>query len=96
MVLRSWLTPVSMAVRCSIWRSMRSRIRMKATPARRTSSAPRGWKSVGIGLPLPKLSAASASFRIGLIWLRRKAMAMASSTSDVPTIHSRKMPVLEA
>ena len=61
MVRRSWLTPVSMAVRCSIWRSMRSRIWMKAKPARRTSSAPRGRKSGGIGRPLPKLSAASAS-----------------------------------
>jgi hypothetical protein len=72
MVRRSWLTPVSIAVRCSIWRSMRSRIWMKAKPARRTSSAPRGRKLGGIGRPLPKLSAASASCRIGRIWLRRK------------------------
>jgi hypothetical protein len=90
-VRRSWLTPVSIAVRCSICRSMRSRIWMKAKPARRTSSAPRGLKSRGIGRPLPKLSAASASFSIGRIWLRRKGMAMVRSTSDVPTIQTRKI-----
>ena len=85
-----------MAVRWSICRSMRSRIWMKARPARRTSSAPRGRKLLGGGRPLPKLSAASASWVIGRIWLRRKGIAIISSTSEVPTIHSRKMWVFEA
>jgi hypothetical protein len=75
---------------------MRSRIWMKAKPARRTSSAPRGRKSGGIGRPLPKLSAASASLRIGLIWLRRKGIAIISRTSDVPTIQTIKICVFDA
>ncbi len=32
-VRRSWLTPASISVRCSIWRRMRSRIWLKARPA---------------------------------------------------------------
>ncbi len=42
MVRRSCETPASMVVRCSIARSTRSFISMKATAARRTSRAPRG------------------------------------------------------
>jgi hypothetical protein len=38
-------------------------------------SAPSGRKS-GTSRPMPKLCAASASFTIGLIWLRRKITAM--------------------
>ena len=94
-VRRSCDTPASIAVRCSIARSMRVFISMKACAARRTSRAPRGRKS-GASRPLPKLSAASASRRIGLIWLRRKPMATASSTSEVPTIQSRKISEFEA
>ena len=59
MVRRSWLTPDSMVVRCSICRSMRSRMSMKACAAWRTSRAPRGLKSA-TGRPLPNCSAASA------------------------------------
>ncbi|MNY61463.1 hypothetical protein D3C86_1981440 [compost metagenome] len=84
-----------MAVRCSIWRSMRSRIWMKARPARRISSAPRGAKS-SIFWPLPKLSAAFVSARIGRICPRRNRMAIDSSTSEVPTIQTMKIWVLEA
>ncbi len=94
-VRKSWLTPASIAVRCSIMRSTRVFISMKACAARRTSRAPRGRK-FGTSRPLPKLSAASASLRIGLIWLRRKAMATISSTVEVPTIQSRKISELEA
>ena len=49
-------------------------ISMKACAARRTSRAPRGRK-FGTSRPLPKLSAASASRRIGRIWLRRNRIA---------------------
>ena len=35
-VRRSWLTPDSMSVRCSIWRSIRARMSRKAAPAART------------------------------------------------------------
>jgi hypothetical protein len=52
-------------------------ISMKACAARRTSRAPRGRK-FGASRPLPKLSAASASRRIGLIWLRRNRTATIS------------------
>jgi hypothetical protein len=55
-----------------------------------------GRKSSGMRWPLPKLSAAWVSFRIGRIWPRRNRMAMTSSTSEVPTIHNRKIWVLEA
>ena len=67
---------------------------MKACAARRTSRAPRGRKS-GTSRPLPKLSAASASRRIGRIWLRRNRTATVSSTSEVPTIQTRKMCELD-
>ena len=43
-VRRSWLTPASIAVRCSMERSMRDFISRKAWAARRTSRAPRGRK----------------------------------------------------
>ena len=95
MVRRSCETPASIAVRCSIARSMRVFISMKACAARRTSSAPRGRK-LGTSRPLPKLSAASASRRIGRIWLRRNRIATISSTVEVPTIQSRKISELEA
>ena len=84
-----------MVVRCSIARSTRSFISMKATAARRTSRAPRGRK-FGASRPLPKASAASARRRIGRIWLRRKMMATVSSTSEVPTIQNRKISEFEA
>ena len=74
---------------------MRVFISMKACAARRTSRAPRGRK-FGASRPLPKLSAASASRRIGLIWLRRNRIATVSSTSEVPTIQSRKMSEFDA
>ena len=60
----------------------------------RTSRAPRGGKP-GTARPLPKASTAAASRRIGRIWLRRKMMAMASSTTEVATIHQMKMSELE-
>ena len=63
---------------------------MKAAAARRTSRAPRGRK-FGDLAALAEASAASASRRIGRIWLRRNRMATVSSTSEVPTIHSRKI-----
>ena len=61
-VRRSCETPASIAVRCSIARSTRVFISMKACAARRTSRAPRGRK-FGTSRPLPKLSAASASLQ---------------------------------
>jgi hypothetical protein len=79
----------------SIVRSMRVFISIKAAAARCTSRAPRGRK-FGTSRPLPKLSAASASRRIGRIWLRRKAIATVSSTTEVPTIHNRKICEFEA
>ena len=51
MVRRSWLTPLSIAVRCSIARSMRGFISRKAYAARRTSRAPRGRNSTSRPLP---------------------------------------------
>ena len=84
-----------MAVRCSIARSTRVFISMKACAARRTSRAPPGLK-FGTSRPLPKLSAASAKRRIGLIWLRRKTMATPISTTEVPTIQSRKISEFDA
>ncbi len=68
-VRRSWLTPASIWVRCSIWRSMRARMRRKAWAAWRTSAAPEGRKS-GASWPRPNRSAACASRSIGLAWLR--------------------------
>jgi hypothetical protein len=95
MVRRSCETPASIVVRCSIVRSTRRFISMKACAARRTSRAPRGLKP-GTSRPLPKLSAASASRRIGLIWLRRNRIATNSSTSEVPIIHHRKISEFDA
>ena len=48
------------------------------------------------GRPLPNASAASASRRIGLIWLRMNRIATVSRTTEVPTIHIRKICELEA
>ncbi len=76
-------------------RSMRDFISRKATEARRTSRAPRGLK-FGASRPLPKLSAASASRRIGLIWLRRNSTATIKRIDDVPTIQNRKISEFEA
>src|SRR5207253_4697893 len=59
------------------------------------SRAPRGRK-FGASRPLPKLSAASARRRIGLIWLRRNSTATISRIDDVPTIQNRKISELEA
>ncbi len=84
-----------MVVRCSMARSTRLFISMKAAAARRTSRAPRGRK-FGTSRPLPKLSTASASRRIGRIWLRRNRIATVISTSEVPTIHSRKISEFDA
>ena len=50
-VRRSWLTPLSIVVRCSMLRSMRRFISRKAWPAWRTSRAPRGRKSTSRPLP---------------------------------------------
>ena len=96
MVRRSWLTPASIAVRCSIERSTRAFISRNACAAlphfpraaRDGSSAPRG--------PLPKLSAASASRRIGLIWLRRNNTATIKRIEEVPSIQKMKISELEA
>jgi hypothetical protein len=95
MVRRSCDTPASIVVRCSMVRSTRRFISMKACAARRTSRAPRGLKP-GTSRPFPKLSAASASRRIGLIWLRRNAIATASRNSEVPTIQNRKISEFDA
>ncbi|MEY9737789.1 hypothetical protein ABH985_005578 [Bradyrhizobium ottawaense] len=89
------MTPASIAVRCSMVRSMRDFISRKATAARRTSRAPLGRK-FGASRPLPKLSAASARRRIGLIWLRRNSTATISKIEDVPTIQNRNISELEA
>ncbi len=94
MVRRSWLTPFSIVVRCSIARSMRRFISMKAWPAWRTSRAPRGRNS--ISRPLPNPSATAASRRIGLIWLRRNRIATPSRTSEEPIIQTRKMCEFDA
>ncbi len=93
-VRRSWLTPASMSVRCWIWRSRRLRIAMKALAAWRTSVAPEGLK-FGVSRPLPKFSAAVASRRIGLTWLRMNSVATAKRMSDVPTIQKMKILVVE-
>ena len=66
-----------------------------ATAARRTSVAPRA-RRLGASRPLPKLSTASVSRRIGRIWLRRNRIAMVISTSEVPTIQDRKISELDA
>ena len=95
MVRRSWLTPASIAVRCSIERSMRAFISRKACAARRTSRAPLGRK-FGASRPLPKLSAASASRRIGLIWLRRNSTETISRIDEVPSIQKMKISEFEA
>ena len=89
------MTPASIAVRCSIERSMRDFISRKACAARRTSRAPRGRK-FGASRPLPKLSAASASRRIGLIWLRRNSTETISRIDEVPSIQKRKISEFEA
>ena len=94
-VRKSCDTPASIVVRCSMARSTRVFISMKACAARLTSRAPRGRK-FGASRPLPKASAASASLRIGLIWLRKKMMATNSRTAEVPTIHNRKISEFEA
>ena len=95
MVRRSCETPASIAVRCSIERSMRAFISRNACAARRTSRAPRGRK-FGASRPLPKLSAASASRRIGLIWLRRNSTATISRIEEVPSIQKMKISEFEA
>ncbi len=45
---------------------------------------------------MPRFSAAMASLMMGLIWLRRKMMATAISTAEVPTIHRMKMCEFDA
>ncbi len=62
-VRKSWLTPDSISVRCSIWRSILLRISKKACPAARTSIAPEGRKS--FTCPRPNAAAALASRLIG-------------------------------
>ncbi len=89
-VRKSCDTPASISVRCVIWRRMRSRILRKAEAAWRTSVAPSSLK-LGTSRPLPKLSAAAASRRSALTWLRMNSDATASSTSEDPAIHSTKM-----
>ena len=89
-VRRSWLTPASISVRCVSWRLIRSFICRNEFAAWRTSVAPSGLKPV-TSRPSPNARAATASRRIGRIWLRMNTIATANSTSDEPTIHSRKM-----
>ena len=86
-VLKSWLTPASIVVLCSICAFIRSRMFKKADAACRTSDAPDGLKSC-ISRPRPKLSAASARFSIGRIWLRRKIIETARRNKDVPVIQT--------
>ena len=62
-VRRSWLTPESKRVRCSIWRSILARISKKAFPAALTSIAPVGLYDTE--RPNPKASAAVARRVIG-------------------------------
>ena len=92
-VRRSWLTAASISVRWLMWRRMRWRIRLKACAAWRISSAPRGRKSP-TSRPLPKLSAARASWRIGRICRRRKKIEIAESTIELPTIQASRSQVV--
>ena len=78
-----------MSVRWLIWRTMRSCMIRNADPAWRTSDAPSGLK-LETSRPLPKLSAAMASRRIGLTWLRMKIVATANKINEVPTIQRTK------
>ena len=86
---RSWLTPFSIAVRCSVARSIRRFISMKASPACLTSVAPCGLKLTS--RPFPKSSAACASLKIGRIWLRRKMIATVRRTIIAPSIQRTKI-----
>ena len=69
---------------------MRSLIWMNATAAWRTSSAPSTLENA-TGRPLPKLSAAAASRRSDLTWLRKKIVATAKNRIDEPIIQKMKM-----
>ena len=84
---RSWLTPVSMAVRCSIG-ALDAALHLDEGVAGLAHLARAARPELDASRPLPKASAASASRRIGRIWLRRNRIATPSSTSDVPTIQS--------
>ena len=90
-VRRSWLTAASISVRWLMWRRMRWRIRLKAWAAWRISRAPRGRKSP-TSRPLPKLSAARASWRIGRTCRRRKKIEIAERTIELPTIQAKQQP----
>ena len=59
-VRRSWLTPASMAVRCSIWRSTRTLHVVEGDGRLRAPRAPRAAEKSGTGRPLPKSSTAAA------------------------------------
>ena len=66
---------------------MRSRMRLKAAPAWRTSVAPSGW--IGpTSRPRPNASAAEARRRMARTWLRMKAAAIRNTTSEVPASQS--------
>ena len=94
MVRKSWLTPLSIVVRCSIARSTRRFISTKAAPAWRTSRAPRGLKATS--RPLPNSSAARANRRIGRIWLRRNEVAIARMTTEATVVQMKKICELDA
>ena len=55
-----------------------------------------GGRKFGTSRPLPKLSAASASRRIGRIWLRRNRTATIRRIEEVPSIQKMKISELEA
>ena len=76
-----------------MWRRIRWRIRLKAWAAWRISSAPRGRKSP-TSRPLPKLSAALASWRIGRTCRRRKKIEIAERTIELPTIQASSSQVV--
>ena len=52
-------------------------------------------REVGDGAALAEIVDGRGQRRIGRIWLRRKTMAMASSTTEVATIHQMKMSEFE-
>ena len=93
-VLRSWLTPDNIWVRCFICLSILARIARNATPARRTSLDPPGLKL--INCPFPKASAALASLPIGLIWFLSIIKESNTSNMVARTISTKSWWGLEA
>src|SRR5262249_6716964 len=67
----------------------------RAAPAAGRTPGARGGGRGGSPPPWRIFGAAPGSRRIGRIWLRRNSTATVISTSEVPTIHARKMCELE-